>query len=159
MGQITPQVLEEHAATLELINSELSASLARQASVSHRLDAKATLLVGYAGAVSSFLAAQHHRQPVLAGLAFAAFAAAAGSGIAASAVRRHQDVPAPRTLLTKYVTRSRAQALAALAATRVEVFESNARGNTSKTRWWRISLGCIAIGMTLMIFALTTTYW
>jgi hypothetical protein len=71
---MTPQQLEERAPTLELINAEITASIARQASSGRNLDTKAVLLIGYAGAAASFLATRHV-QPVLAALAYAAYAA------------------------------------------------------------------------------------
>ena len=158
MSQMTPEQLENQAAALELINSEITASLARQAGSGQRLDTKAVLLAGYAGAASSFLATRH-AQPVLAALAYAAYAACAAAGIWASAVRLYQDVPKPRRLFTDYLPKSRAQILAALAATRVEAFEDNAPKHARKAvRWW-ISLGSLVAGMTLMVFALTSPYW
>lgn len=80
MSQMTPEQLENLAPALELINSEITASMARQADASQRLDTKAVLLVGYAGAAASFLATRH-AQPVLAALAYAAYGACAGAGI------------------------------------------------------------------------------
>lgn len=75
------------------------------------------------------------------------------------AVRLHQAVPEPRRLFTEYLPKSRAQTLAVLAATRVEAFEGNARGHARKARRWWISLASLAVGLILMIFALTSTYW
>jgi hypothetical protein len=150
--------LEADEATLELINSEIAAGLARQGSSSQRLDTKAMLLVGYAGAAASFLATQHPRH-VLALVAYAAFAASAASGIWAYALRLYQDVPEPRRLFTGYLSAPRAQALAALAATRVEAFESNTETHARKVRLWWISLASLAIGTALMIAALASTYW
>jgi len=155
---MTPQQLEERAPTLELINAEITASIARQASSGRNLDTKAVLLIGYAGAAASFLATRH-AQPVLAAFAYAAFAAAFAAGIWAAAVREYQDVPEPRRLFTEYLARSRAEALAALAASRVGAFESNTRKQARKARGWWLSLGCLAVGMTLMLFALTSPYW
>jgi multidrug transporter EmrE-like cation transporter len=160
MSQMTPEQLENHADALELLNSEITASLARQAGSGQRLDTKAVLLVGYAGAAASFLATRH-AQPILAGLAYAAFAACAATGIWAYAVRTYQDVPQPRRLFTDYLPKTKAETLAALAATRVRAFEDNAPKHASKARRWWISLGSLVIGMTLMLFALigTSTYW
>jgi hypothetical protein len=158
MSQMTPEELEDHADALELINSEITASLARQAGSGQRLDAKAVLLVGYAGAAASFLATRH-AQPVLAAFAYAAFGACVAAGIWTYAVRLYQDVPEPRRLFTDYLPKSRAQILAALAATRVSAFENNVPKHARKARRWWISLGSLVIGMTLMLLALTSTYW
>jgi hypothetical protein len=155
---MTPEQLENHTDALELLNSEITASLARQAGSGQRLDTKAVLLVGYAGAAASFLATRH-AQPILAAFAYGAFAACAAAGIWGYAVRVYQDVPHPHRLFTDYLPRTKAQTLAALAATRVQAFENNAPKQRQKAlRWW-ISLASLAIGMTLMIFALTSTYW
>lgn len=158
MSQMTPEQLEDHGDALELLNTEITASLARQAGSGQRLDTKAVLLVGYAGAAASFLATRH-AQPVLAGLAYAAFAVCAATGIWAYAVRIYQDVPQPRRLFTDYLLRTKVQTLAALAATRVQAFENNAPKQRQKARRWWISLASLAIGMTLMLLALTSTYW
>jgi len=68
------------AETLELINTEVTANLAQQADESARLEAKALVLVGYAGALSAFLATRVV-QTVLATVAYAAYGLAASSGI------------------------------------------------------------------------------
>lgn len=157
-SRAAPAQLDGQDVTLELINSEITASLARQAGASQRLDTKAVLIVGYAGFAASFMATQHPRL-VLAAVAYGAYAAAAGLGIWAYAVRIYQDVPEPRRLLTGYLSKPRAQVLAVLAATRVTAFEANARKHTRKVRLWWISLSCLGIGTTLMIAALASTYW
>jgi hypothetical protein len=155
MSEVTPNELDSQAETLDLINTEISASLARQSGSGTSIDTKAVVLVGYAGAAAAFLATRH-AQPVLADLAYIAYAAAASFGIWAAAVRLYQDVPDPRWLFNRYLARSKADVLAALAATRVEVFESNASKHQRKaTRWW-ISLACLAAGMTLMLFSITS---
>jgi hypothetical protein len=156
MSQMTPEQLENHADALELLNSEISASLGRQAGSGQRLDAKTVLLVGYAGAAASFLATRH-AQHLLAALAYAGYGICAATGIWAYAVRIYQDVPEPRRLFTEYLPKTRAQTLAALAATRVRAFEDNAPKHARKARLWWISLGSLLIGMTLMLVALTST--
>lgn len=56
---MTPEELERQGATLKLINTELTARLARQADDSAKVDTKAIVIVGYAVAASSFLAIRH----------------------------------------------------------------------------------------------------
>jgi hypothetical protein len=158
MSPMTPQQLEERAPTLELINAEITASIARQASSGRNLDTKAVLLIGYAGAAASFLATRH-AQLLLAAFAYAAYATAAATGIWAAAVRVYQDVPEPRRLFTEYLTRSRAETLAALAASRVDAFESNTRKQARKATGWWISLGCLTAGVIFMILAVSGAYW
>jgi hypothetical protein len=158
MSLVTPQQLAVHAGNLELINAEITASLARQAASGDRIDSKAVFLVGYAGAASSFLATRHF-QPVLAGFAFGSYAAAAFFGIWAYSVRLVSDVPEPRRLFSQYLARPRSQTLAALAATRVQAFEANTGSHSSKARRWWISLCFVSAGMVLMVLALTSTYW
>lgn len=156
MSQMTPEQLEDHADALELLNSEITASLSRQAGSGQRLDAKAVLLVGYAGAAASFLATRH-AQPVLAAFAYAAYGACVAAGIWTYAVRLYQDVPEPRRLFTDYLPKSRAQILVALAATRVTAFEDNVPKQARKVQRWWISLGSLVIGVTLMLVALAST--
>jgi hypothetical protein len=153
MNEMTTDDLNRHAETLELVNAEVTASLAAQFDASAKIDTKAAILVGYAGAAASFLATRH-AQPVVAALAYAAFGVAAGSGIWAYAVTFYGDVPKPRTLFTRYRARSKAEVLAALAATRVKVVESNAPKLDRKVKRWWVSLGALAVGMTLMISAI-----
>ena len=94
VSAISPETLEAQADTLELINAEVAASLARQSASGDRLDTKSVFLVGYAGVAASFLATRHF-QPVLGALAFSAYAAAAAFGVLAYSVRLHKDVPEP----------------------------------------------------------------
>jgi hypothetical protein len=158
MNDVTPAQLQQHAETLELINNEVITSLSRQSDAGSSIDTKAVILVGYAGAGSAFLATRH-AEPVLAALAYAAYGIAAVFGVWAYAVRLYQDVPEPRQLFNDYLARPKAQALAALAATRVEAFESNNRKHVRKARRWWISVVSLIAGGTLMLLALTSAYW
>jgi hypothetical protein len=158
MSPMTARQLASHADNLELINEEVSASLARQSAAGDRIDSKAVFLVGYAGAASSFLATRPY-QPVFAGAAFGAFAAAAAAGILAYAIRLQRDVPEPRRLLNHYLPMPRTQTLAALASSRVAAFEINVGKQRTKGRLWWASLGGVAIGMVLMSLALASRYW
>lgn len=139
--------------TLELINSELSDRLARQADSSAKIDTKATALTGYAIAAASFLATQHP-QPVLAGCAYCAYAVAVGLSVAGGSVGRHDDPPAPRPLFNRYAARPRAELLAALGATRVKAFEANARRYDRKARLWYAATAALTAGAVLMIIAI-----
>ena len=141
------------ADTVELINTEVRDRLARQSSAGAQIDTKAVVLVGYVIAASSFLATRQS-QPVLTGLALTAYAVAAAFGISAYAVGTYQDVPEPRHLLNEYATESKIAALAALAATRVEAFESNTLKHERKAARWQISLAALAAGAVLMFLSL-----
>jgi hypothetical protein len=143
----TPRLETE---ALDLINAEVTARLERQAIGDGQIDTKAIVLVGYAGAASAFLATRPF-QPVLAGIAFAAYAAAAAAGLWAYAVGTYQDVPDPRWIFDRYAASPRSEALAALAATRVEAFECNARQQKTKIRRWWVSLTALMIGIVLMV--------
>ncbi len=158
MNHVIPDEPEDHAEVLELINAEVSASLARQSDSAARVDTKAVVLVGYAGAASSFLATRH-AQPVLATFAYVAYGMAAAFGIWAYGLRSYQQVPDPRWLLNEYWTRPKAQALAALAAERVAAFEGNAWRHWRKARLWWMSLASLALGMTLTVLSLTRAHW
>ncbi len=158
MSEATPAQLPQHEDTLELINSEVTASLARLSDSGSSIDTKAGILVGYAAVAASFLATRH-AEPVLKGLAFAAYGLTAGFGIWAYAVRLYEDVPDPRQLFNGYYAQPKTQVLAVMAATRVEAFESNARKHASKARrWWMCAISLVA-GVVLMLFALTSAYW
>src|SRR5260221_4935741 len=154
MSEVTPKEPEPQAETLDLISSEISPSLARQSDSGKTIDTKAVILVGYAVAAAAFLATRH-AQPVLAALAYIAYAAAGSFGIWAYAIRLYQDVPDPRKLFNGYLERPKAEALAALAATRVEAFEDNTPKYRRKAARWWISLASLMVGVTLMLFAIT----
>jgi hypothetical protein len=153
MSDVTNKRPELQADTLELINSELTGRLTRQAEAGTQIDTKAGLLVGYVAAASAFLATRPS-QPVLTWLALGAFAFAAGFGIGAYAVGTYQDVPDPRHLFNEYARKSKPAALAALAARRVRAFESNAPKHRRKARLWRWSVTALMIGVALMFAAL-----
>src|SRR5215831_422903 len=108
---------DTESATLQIINAEITAALARASDASSRIDNKAIVLVGYAGAAATFLATRHP-QPILAGLAYTAYATAAAFGIWAYAVQTYTDVPNPSALFRTYSEKQPAEVLAALAATR-----------------------------------------
>jgi hypothetical protein len=151
-------VRTHHLETLDLINTEITARLARQYDSGTSIDTKAVVLVGYAGTAAAFLTTRH-AQPVLATLAYVAYAVAAGFGIWAYAVTYYDEVPKPRALYNEYWEQPKADVLADLAATRVKVCEDNAAKLRWKfTRWW-ISLASLAVAMTLMIFSITSAYW
>src|SRR5438874_1225918 len=82
---VTPGDIQSQADTLELINTELAARLDRQADASDKIDTKAVVLAGYVVAAASFLATQHP-QPLLAGLAYAAYIATFGLNVLVYAV-------------------------------------------------------------------------
>src|SRR5258708_33807702 len=147
-----PDKVEAQVETLELIHAEVTASLAQQSDSGAKIDTKAVVLVGYAGAAATFLATRHGQtQPVLADLAYAAYAVAAGCGIGVFAVTFSTIVPDPRSLFEGYSERSKAATLAGLAATRVLAFESNDSIHKQKARRWWTSLVALALGMTLML--------
>jgi hypothetical protein len=158
MNKRTPEGLNRQVETLELINNEVTATLAAQYDSAARIDTKAAILVGYAGAAASFLATRHAR-PVLAALAYVAFGVAVGFGISAYAVFFYENVPKPRRLFNRYLGRTKPETLAALAATRVKVIERNAHRIHQKVKRWWISLGTLTIGMVFMISAIATVRW
>jgi len=107
MSEITPEErkLEDRLETLDLINTEVTATLTQLAEGSAKLETKAMTLVGYAGALSAFLATRHP-QPALAALAYLAYAVAAGFGIMAFMAGpglRMVGAPEPRTLSRPFV--------------------------------------------------------
>jgi hypothetical protein len=153
MSDVTDNKPELPMDTLELINTELIGRLARQAEARAQIDTKAVVLVGYVAAASSFLATRHS-QPVLTWLALAAFAIAAGFGVAVFAVRKYKEVPIPQSFFNKYGPGPKSAALTALATARVYAFEQNEPKNKHKVWWWRTSLVTLMIGIALMFAAL-----
>jgi hypothetical protein len=147
---VLPEELRGQAETLELINAELAARLDRQVDSTAKIDNKAVALAGYVIVAASFLATQHP-QPVLAGLAYAAYVITFGLSVFAYAVGTYRDVPDPRSLLNGYARRAKPEVLGALAAGRVKAFEANARRHERKALFWRISLATLAAGVTLMV--------
>jgi DNA-directed RNA polymerase subunit L len=113
-------------------------------------------MIGYALAAATFLATRH-AQPVLAGIGYAAFAAALGFGIAAMAIRNYDDL-APTTLLG-YLSWSPAQTRAARLANQVQTFESNKEKQKIKADHWRNSLIALIFGTLITVPAiLVQTY-
>src|SRR5258708_37515786 len=100
MSEVTPKEPEPQAETLDLINSEISASLARQSDSGKNIDTKAVVLVGYAVAAAAFLATRH-AQPVLAALAYIAYAAAGPLRDWAYGLLPGQHRPGPREHLQR----------------------------------------------------------
>ena len=153
MSEGAPAPSPQYDDTLELINAEVTASLARLSDSGSSIDTKATILVGYAAAAATFLATRH-AELILAALAYAAFGLAAGFGIWAFAVRLYQDAPEPRQLFSGYHAQPKGRVLAVIAATRVEVFENNARKHARKAQRWWLSVLSLVVGITLMLIAL-----
>src|SRR5260370_23859260 len=121
MREVTPKEPEPQAETLDLINSEISASLARQSDSGKNIDTKAVVLVGYAVAAAAFLATRH-AQPVLAALAYIAYAAAGSFGIWAYPIPPYHDVPDPRELFNGDFGPPQASGAPALGAKQEEAF-------------------------------------
>lgn len=153
---MTPEELEKHTETLDLINKEIGSRLDRQTDSTAKIDTKAGLVIGYTIAAASFLATRH-AQPVLAVLAFIAYAMAISLGIASLAVWNYQDIK-PRALVA-YANTSPAAALAPLISRRVKIFETNdSRQRRKAVQWW-ISLAALLLGAVLMVAAiLVQTY-
>jgi hypothetical protein len=148
---------DAHAETLAFLNTELAGRLERQSDSLDKLDTKAVLVVGYALAAVAFLATRS-AELILAILTYIAYAAAAGFGLAAVAVRKYHDIE-PRVLFSQYWDRSAATAAAALAVQRVEHYEFNDSRLKAKTCQWKISVAALLIGTMLMTAAiLVQTY-
>jgi hypothetical protein len=149
---VNPVELERQVDTLELINTELAARLDRLSDGAAKVDNKAVVLVGYVGAAAAFLAT---RKPefVLAALAYAAFAVAAGFGIWIFAATLYKDTPDPPFFASKF-DESKANVLARLIITRVDVHEANHKKQTSKVWRWRACLVGWAVGMVLLTASL-----
>jgi hypothetical protein len=150
---VTPENLKHQADTLELIHAELSARLDRLSDGAAKVDNKAIVLIGYAGAAASFLAT---RKPefVLAALAYVAYAVAAVFGIFASAARNYQDPIREPGFPGGYLGKSKPAALLRLVYWQVKALEHNRKYQIGKVRLWWISLAALAVGMVLMVASL-----
>ncbi|MFF4031743.1 hypothetical protein ACFYZ2_18690 [Streptomyces sviceus] len=144
---MTPQQLREQEPTLELINSELASRMARQSESGAKVDTKSVFLVGFAATATQFLASRSF-EPFSGTAAFAAYAVAIGFGISIVNLSEYEDI-SPREVLDTHGRSTKGAALVALAATRVGMFEKNARLHTRKTRRWTISLTMLVIGVCL----------
>ena len=144
---------DDEIENLELINEEIRHSLDKQSDAITKIDTKAVVLVGYTVAVLSFLVTRHP-QLELAISAYVAFALAIASGIFSYAVGKFKDAPEPRNLFQAYMLRSKAETLAAIAATRVFAFERNAVRQRMKVQAWRVSLVALAVGVVLMLLSI-----
>jgi hypothetical protein len=138
----------ENAETLAFINTELASLADRQAQGLDRIDTKAVLVVGYALAAVSFLATRK-AELVLAVLAYAAFAVAAGFGLASVAIRKYKEIN-PRSLFNKYWDKPVSAVAASTAAIRVKHYEYNAGQLEQKVRQWRIGVVALLAGTALM---------
>jgi len=154
---MSPEELGIQTDTLELLNAEMAGSHDRQSDALGKIDNKAIVLVGYTLVAASFLATRH-AQPVLAVLAYAAYATAAAFGVSAYAIGEYLDVD-PVQLFLKYAPESKAQTLAALGAKRARNYALNQELNRKKAKRWLIGLFALVAGTSLMVAAiLVQTY-
>jgi hypothetical protein len=144
---------DDSVETFELINAELAERLKRQIDSGKSIDTKAGILVGFASAAAQFLATRHP-QPVLAGVAFTAYALAFLFGVWTFAVAAYKDVPVPRWLFEHYLLRSKRDTLSYLAGARVKMFEANEKKHKRKAKRWWISLGFLAVGLVFSVVAI-----
>ncbi|MFK0107887.1 hypothetical protein [Streptomyces sp. NPDC091217] len=149
---MTPGELQDQEATLDVLNNELAARLARQSDSLGKIDTKAVFLIGFAATAAQFLATHKHHV-VLAYLAFAAYALALLAGVQTFRVADHKDLE-PRQLLVAHVRSPKSQVLIELAATRASIFEENQRRHQRKARYWSASLWLLVGGLALSTAAL-----
>jgi hypothetical protein len=147
---------DDSTATLELINTELTARLTRQTDVGKGIDTKAAALAGFAAVGSQFLATRSV-EPVLATFAYAAYALAFGAAVGGFAVATYKDVPKPRRLADKYGREPKAEVLRRLVAVRVVAIEENADKYDTKARRWRVALAALVAGLALSVVAMVQT--
>ncbi|WP_371661021.1 hypothetical protein [Streptomyces sp. NBC_00280] len=144
---MTPQQLRDQEPTLELINSELSSRMERQVESGAKVDTKAVFLVGSAATATQFLASRTF-EPFTGAAAFAAYVIAIAFGVSIFNLAEYEDIE-PREVLENHGRSSKGAALVALAATRVGMFEKNARVHTRKTKRWTVSLTALVVGVCL----------
>ncbi|TWD13154.1 hypothetical protein FB570_11981 [Streptomyces sp. T12] len=149
---MTPQELEDQEQTLELINSELAARLARQAESGTKVDTKAIFLVGFAATAAQFLASRNF-ELFTGAAAFTAYAVAIGFGISVFNLAAYEDLK-PRETLDTYARATKGATLGELAGTRVGFFEKNARLHQRKTKRWTVTLIAVVAGIFLSTVSL-----
>ncbi|MFF6999878.1 hypothetical protein ACFY93_33795 [Streptomyces sp. NPDC008313] len=149
---LTPQELEDQEQTLELINSELAARLARQSESGAKVDTKAVFLVGFAATAAQFLASRNF-EPFTGTAAFTAYAVAIGFGISVFNLAEYEDIK-PRDVLDTYARSTKGATLGALAGTRVVMFEKNDALHQRKARRWTVTLAAVAAGSFLSTVSL-----
>ncbi|MGH3408368.1 MAG: hypothetical protein ACRDRJ_38630 [Streptosporangiaceae bacterium] len=144
--------LEGQIETLTFLNNQISGRMDRQSESLDRIDTKAALVIGYAGAAVTFLATRHP-QPTLAGLAYVGYGIAAAFGLAALFVRSYRYLD-PRALLDEHAGSAMAVALAEVAATSVIMFETNDRQQGRKVRHWKLSVVALLAATALLVSAI-----
>ncbi|MCT6781462.1 hypothetical protein LXH09_33000 [Streptomyces sp. CS7] len=149
---MTPQEFEDQKETLELINSELAARLARQSESGAKVDTKAIFLVGFAATAAQFLASRGF-EPFTGTAAFVAYAVALGFGISVFNLAAYEDIK-PRDVLDTYGRSAKGAALGALAGTRAGMFEKNDALHQRKTRRWTVTVAAVAAGISLSTVSL-----
>lgn len=149
---MTPEELEERVSTLEVINSKLDSRLARQSGSLTQIDTKAVFLVGFVATASQSLATQEY-QPHVGAAAFAAYAVAFAAGLLAFRIADYEDLK-PREVLDHNGRGPKGKPLMELAATRVRIFEKNARKLDRKAMYWTIGLWGVVIGLVLSTVSL-----
>jgi hypothetical protein len=142
--------------TLDLINNELTARLARQTDAGKGIDTKAGILATFAAVAAQFLATRH-TQPVLAVIAYVAYAVAFGLAVWGLAVTDLKDVPKPRHLVEMYAREEKDKVLRPLIVKRVDGLESNQRMYKAKAKRWQYSLVALAVGVALSVLAMVHT--
>ncbi|MBQ0850213.1 hypothetical protein J8N05_18625 [Streptomyces sp. BH-SS-21] len=149
---MTPQELQDQEQTLELINSELAARLARQSESGAKVDTKAVFLVGFAATAAQFLASRSF-EPFSGAAAFVAYAVAVGFGISVFNLAAYEDLE-PRATLAAYARSTKGAALGELAGTRVRFFERNDVLHQRKTKRWTVTMAAVAAGIFLSTVSL-----
>ncbi len=150
--------LKDQAETLDLINSELIASLTHQADESAKLDTKAVTLVGYIGVLAAFLATRK-AEVSLAAFAYSFYAIAAalditvfmmGSGLRMAAT--------PKDLYDIDLRQSRVATLQALTKERIKAFEANREKLLRKVRFAQASVIFLVLGVLFMAASIAFSY-
>ncbi|GAA3885511.1 hypothetical protein GCM10022207_61070 [Streptomyces lannensis] len=152
---MTPAELEGQESTLEVLNDELAARLARQSDSLAKIDTKAVFLIGFAATAAQFLATHKHHT-VLAYFAFGAYALALLAGVQTFRVADHKDLE-PRPILVTHARSPKSKVLIELAATRTSIFEENKRRHQQKAQYWTASLWLLVLGLGLSTVALLHT--
>lgn len=146
---VTVPNLDDRHETLELMNVEITASLARQATSGSQVDTKAAFVAGFAATAAQFLAGRKDPSPDLSLTieAYIAYALAFAAAVSAYAVSRYRYVPEPRGLVRECLNLGKTETLARLIATRVDAFEVNRVRHRRKVAAWWLSVIALAVGL------------
>lgn len=140
-------------ATLRLVLAQIEARMGRLDANITKIDTKATTLLGFVLALTTFLGSQNAGGWWMVA-PFVGLAAAAYFAIQAMRVRKYSDAPEPRVLVDQVAARSESAALTLVVKAKIKAFDANHRTHESKAKSWRWSLAALIVAVILAVAVL-----